>query len=163
MPAGRPTKYSAEFAEHAKALATNGATAWEIARALGVTKSTIYDWAAAYPEFSDALRVGREIADNRVERSLYERAVGYEFDAVKIMSYEGSVIVEPYVEHVPPDPNAAKFWLMNRQPDKWREKQSLALSNEGDAPLIQIYLPDNGRDADKSTAGGAGEVSSKQG
>ena len=36
-------------------------------------------------------------------------------------------------DEMPPDTTAAIFWLKNRQPDKWREKQELAHS--GDVPL----------------------------
>jgi hypothetical protein len=48
--------------------------------------------------------------------------VGYSYQAVKIMSYEGEAFREEYVEHVPPDPGAAKMWLCNRRSDEWREK-----------------------------------------
>ena len=32
-------------------------------------------------------------------------------------------------KEVPPDVGAAAFWLKNRRPDIWREKQNLVLSN----------------------------------
>jgi hypothetical protein len=51
---------------------------------IGVTKRTIITWRAEHEEFREATEIGKDIADNRVERSLYERAVGYDFDAVKI-------------------------------------------------------------------------------
>ena len=40
---------------------------------------------ATHAEFRAALKVGKEAADQRVERSLYQRAVGYHYDAVKIL------------------------------------------------------------------------------
>ena len=54
----------------------------------------------------------------RVERSLYQRAVGYHYDSVKIFMPAGAKkpIYAPYVEHVPPDTIAAIFWLKNRDP-----------------------------------------------
>jgi len=60
-------------------------------------------------------------------RSMYQRGVGYDYDAVKIFMPAGakSPINAPYVEHVPPDPAAGMFWLKNRQPDKWRDVQQL--------------------------------------
>jgi hypothetical protein len=63
----------------------------------------------------------------RVERSLYERAVGYNYEAVKIFmpaNREKPVIV-PYIEHVPPDVTAGIFWLKNRDPKHWRDLQQL--------------------------------------
>ena len=44
----------------------------------------------------------------RVERSLYERANGHSYDAVKIF------MPVHYTEHLPPDVGAAFIWLKNR-------------------------------------------------
>jgi hypothetical protein len=50
---------------------------------------------------------GKAEADNRVERSLYERANGYSYDAVKIFcDKNGNITKVPYIEHVPPDVTA---------------------------------------------------------
>jgi hypothetical protein len=70
-----------------------------------------------------ALRVGKEGADARVKRSLYQRAVGYDYDAVKIFMPAGAKapIYAPYVEHVPPDTTAGIFWMKNRDPANWRD------------------------------------------
>jgi hypothetical protein len=60
-------------------------------------------------------------------RSVYQRGVGYSYDAVKIFMPAGAKkpIYAPYVEHIPPDPAAGMFWLKNRQPDKWRDVQNI--------------------------------------
>lgn len=71
------------------------------------------------------MKLGKEAADERVEQSLYRRAVGYSFDAIKIMQYEGEPVVVPFVEHVPPDVGAAQFWLKNRKGKDWRDKQDI--------------------------------------
>jgi hypothetical protein len=78
-------------------------------------------------KFGSALVVGKEEADQRMIRSIYQRGVGYDYDAVKIFMPAGakSPIYAPYVEHVPPDPAAGMFWLKNRQPDKWRDVHQL--------------------------------------
>src|SRR5262249_21754901 len=61
--------------------------------------------------------------DNRVERSLYQRATGYTFDAVKIFLPKDSTVpvYAPYREHCPPDVTACIFWLKNRQSEEWRD------------------------------------------
>jgi hypothetical protein len=58
---------------------------------------------------------------------LYQRAVGYHYDAVKIFMPAGATkpIYAPYVEHVPPDTTAAIFWLKNRDPAHWRDAWQL--------------------------------------
>jgi hypothetical protein len=79
------------------------------------------------PEFLHALKLGKKEVDERVERSLYQRAVGYSYDAVKIFLPYGSKepVYAPYIEHVPPDTTAAIFWLKNRCPSQWRDAWQL--------------------------------------
>jgi hypothetical protein len=81
------------------------------------------DTAPANPAFGEALKLGKKEADERVERSLYSRAVGYHYDAVKIFLPYGAKepVYAPYVEHVPPYTTAAIFWLKNRDPAHWRD------------------------------------------
>jgi len=121
---GRPVEYKAEFCEKACEYAARGATDREIAEMLGVHEATLYRWKHTYPEFCEALKLGKEVPDGRVVQSLYRRAIGYSFDSVKIFMPAGAKkpVIVPIVEHVPPDTNAAKLWLTNRDPDNWREK-----------------------------------------
>jgi len=79
------------------------------------------------PDFLAALKVGKQEADERMQRSLYMRGVGYSYDAVKIFMPAGArkPIYAPYVEHVPPDPTSAIFWLKNRDPAHWRDAWQL--------------------------------------
>src|SRR5271167_3722254 len=60
-------------------------------------------------------------------RSLYQRANGYSYDAVKIFMPAGAKkpVYAPYREHVPPDTTAAIFWLKNRDPAHWRDAWQL--------------------------------------
>ena len=37
-----------------------------------------------HPSFGEALKLGKKESDERVERSLYQKAIGYSYDAVKI-------------------------------------------------------------------------------
>lgn len=124
---GRPTEYSPSYCDVAIQACARGATMAELADMLGVSRWTVYRWRAEHQAFGDAIRVARETADERVGFSLYERAVGYSYNAVKIMQFEGSPVIVPYVEHVPPDVGAQKHWLANRQPDKWRDDQRVTL------------------------------------
>lgn len=121
--AGRPTDYRPEFAEQAAKLCSLGATDYELADFFGVDTRTIYRWKHVHDEFCQAVTCGKERADERVERALYNRAVGYTFESEKVFQHQGEVIRAPTAEHVPPDPSAAKLWLTNRRPDQWREKQ----------------------------------------
>lgn len=126
MPAGRPISYDPSFCLVAHEMMQAGSTDREVAEALGISESTFYLYRHKYPEFLQSLKLGKESADDRVEMSLYRRATGYRYDTVKVMQYEGSVVVEPYVEFVPPDVGAAKMWLTNRRGDQWRDKVDVA-------------------------------------
>lgn len=135
--AGRPKEYKPEYCDIAAKACARGATIAEVADILGVSRFTIYRWMAEYSEFGDAIRISREVADERVGFSLYERAVGYSHNAVKIFVPKGLgvPVIVPYVEHVPPDVTAAKFWLTNRQPDKWADVSRKELTGPNGEPL----------------------------
>jgi hypothetical protein len=92
-----------------------------------VSIPTIDAWKAKRPDFLGSLKAGKAEADDRVERSLYQRAVGYTLDAVKIFMPAGAKapIYAPYVEHVPLDITACIFWLKNREPVHWRDAWQL--------------------------------------
>ena len=121
-PGGRPTKYKQEFAKKAQVLCENGATDADLADFFNVTTRTIQNWASVHPEFFLALKTSKAIADGKVERALFQKAVGFEHDTVKIMQYEGQPVIIPYREKVAPDTTACIFWLKNRDPQNWRDK-----------------------------------------
>ncbi len=125
MPAGRPTLYKPEYAAQAGKLAQLGATDQELADFFYVHLATIHRWKHEHAEFCDALKVGKEVADSRVERSLYQRAIGYEQDEVKIFMPGGATepVYAPYRAKVAPDVTACIFWLKNRKSAEWRDKQ----------------------------------------
>ena len=149
-PVGRPSDYSPEFCEIAANLCVNGATDFEVAQYFSVHTATLYRWKAKYPEFRDALKVGKELSDERVEASLYHRAVGYSFPAVKIMMVNGAPELVPYTEHVPPDVGAATLWLTNRKGAEWRSRQAFEHSGPNGAP-ITTRNADQLSDADLAT------------
>jgi hypothetical protein len=120
MPAGRPSPYKPEFARIAQRLCRNGATDIEVADILGISARTFYRWCLLHDEFTAAVRVGKGAADDRVERSLYQRAVGYDYTAEKIVTPKGGgPVAVPYTMHVPADVRAALHWLAIRRPKPW--------------------------------------------
>lgn len=118
---GVPSTYKEEYARDAQKLCEFGATDRELADFFEVSAPTIWRWAGQFPDFCSALKAGKAAADERVERSLYHKAIGYSFDAVKIIQSGGEVLKVPYVEHVPPDTTACIFWLKNRRQHQWRD------------------------------------------
>jgi hypothetical protein len=140
---GRPSKYRPEFCERARILCEGGARDVELAKAFEVNITTIKVWKCEHAEFRAAIKIGKEVADDIVEKSLYERATGYSHDAVKIFQYEGTPVQVPYIEHVPPDPVSMIFWLKNRRPKEWRDKQEHELTGANGGPLTTVGINTN--------------------
>lgn len=144
---GRPTKYKPEFAEQAAKLCALGATDQELADFFKVDVRTVYRWKHDHDEFCQALKGGKDVADERVERSLYQKAIGYEQDEVKIFMPSGAVepVYAPYRAKIAPDTTAAIFWLKNRRSGEWRDKQELEHSGPDGGAIptrIEIVAPD---------------------
>ncbi len=121
---GRPSTYDAAFCEIARKHCLLGATDAQLADLFDVSVQTLNTWKILHPEFLASIKKGKELADGNVADSLYNRALGYSHDAVKIFMPAGCTepVYAPYIERYPPDTNAASLWLRNRQPGLWRDK-----------------------------------------
>lgn len=141
---GRPPSYKPEYAKQAKKLCELGATDQELAQFFEVSLGTLLKWKASHDPFTEALKSAREVADNRVERSLYARALGYSHPAVKFFNEKGKIVRADYIEHYAPDTAACIFWLKNRMPLVWRDKPLGQTGDEDTDKLlaaIQELLP----------------------
>lgn len=115
--------------------ARDGLTEDQIARNIGISRSTLSEWKKKYPDISDTLKRGKEIVDLQVENALLKRALGYSYQettkelCVNAKTGETEMRTVKIVEkEVLPDTTAQIFWLKNRKPGTWREKQNLELS-----------------------------------
>lgn len=115
----------------------------QIAHNMGVSYTSLKDWKNRFPAIAEALRKGKEVVDREVENALFKSAIGYtqtirkpvkvrdvEYDPEtgrKVREIERWVAVEEEI-HVPPQVTAQIFWLKNRKPDQWREKNDLTLT-----------------------------------
>lgn len=117
--------------------ARDGLTEEQIAKNMGVSRSTLSDYKVKYPDILCAIKNSKEVADREVENALFNKATGYtvklkkpmkvrhvEYDEVsgrKVAEYERIEYIEEEV-HVPADTTAQIFWLKNRKPNEWRDK-----------------------------------------
>lgn len=108
----------------------------QIAQNIGIRTATLYEWKKRFPQFSEALKRGKEIVDRQVENALLKRALGYEYEEVK-EKFEGGVLTERTVtkKEVVADTTAQIFWLKNRKPDIWRDKPDV--TQKGDTSLFE--------------------------
>src|SRR6516165_8530339 len=118
---GRKTVYSPRMAVVARTCCERGMTDNEIADILGISLATIYRWKLDHPEFARVFKLGKAAADDRVERSLYSRAIGYDYIAEKAAMTRHGQKTMRYRAHIPPDTAAAAWFLKNRRPDRWRD------------------------------------------
>ena len=110
-----------------------GATDKQLADCFEVSEQTINNWKKKYKEFNLALKEGKMYSDAMVAKALYNRALGQTVKEVKT-NEDGSS--SETVKEIPPDPTSMIFWLKNRQPDFWRDKQSLEHTGKDGGPII---------------------------
>lgn len=105
--------------------ARDGLTNEQIATNININPDTLYTWIKKFPDISEALKRGKEVVDRQVENALLKSALGFEYeeetatpkgDVVKVRKYER------------PNVTAQIFWLKNRKPADWRDKQELNLN-----------------------------------
>lgn len=125
---GRPSLFNEALSEVIVQMYETGSTLSEIAENIGVTERTLYSWRANKPEFFQALKKAQNIADKLVEESLFRNAIS------------GNVV-------------AQIFWLKNRQPDLWRDKQSIETLGPDGKPIaptqVILNIPRNNRESDE--------------
>lgn len=111
--------------------ARDGLTDEQIAHNIGITAATLYVWKNKYPEISETLKKGKEVVDIHVENALLKRALGYEYteERVEISDKDGKKVIRT-TKYIPPDTTAQIFWLKNRRPDRWRDRQEEQRSSE---------------------------------
>ena len=105
--------------------ARQGLTDEQIAKNMGIKKSTFYDWLKKYPDISESLKKGKAPVDFEVENALYKRAVGFEYEEIETVEEEVDGVFKTRVKRTQktalPDTSAIIFWLKNRKPEQWRK------------------------------------------
>lgn len=137
---GTPPIYRPEFCEVAYQMCAgeDPATDIDLADEFGVTERSIVMWRRRYPDFALACKLGKAEADDRVERSLYHKAVGYTYDAEEIKVIDGKVVRIKVRKHEPPCTIAMMKWLHNRRPAVWREKHELTHIGADGGPMQYV-------------------------
>ena len=103
-----------------RAWARNGLTNEQIAYNMGCNRSTLQNWMKQEKAIDEAVREGKEVVDIQVENALLKRALGYEYTE-EVATPMGEI--KEVKRHKEPDVTAAIFWLKNRKPDTWRNKE----------------------------------------
>lgn len=103
---------------------SRGLSIKDVAAKMGVDLRTLRAWRKKYPEFDNVLEEGKAYTVARVERSLFERATGYDYQEEVWELIEGEMrLVRVFKKHAPPDVKAILNFLYNRDPKHWRALQ----------------------------------------
>ena len=148
---GAPTKYRQEYSDMAfTACSEGGFTDVNLSKLFKVSKSTINLWKKEHREFSDSIRRGREDWDSvKIERALVKLALGSRFtettmEPSKVVTVDPEtgekiedskmVVTKKVRKMIVPNDRAIRFWLKNRQPERWRDTQAVEVTgNDGGA------------------------------
>lgn len=137
MAMARPSKYETHVQPKlmlVEAWARDGLTLEQIAGNLGVAVSSFCEYQNKYPELAEALKNGREVIDVMVENALLKAALGYDYTEEELNKITGEPIELRRVAH--PNTTALIFWLKNRRPKQWRDKQEIEHSGEAGVRII---------------------------
>lgn len=112
-----------------QAWARDGLTDEQIAKNMGIGRTTFYAWKKKHMNMANALKRGKEVVDIQVENALLKRAMGYSYNEVireLVMNKETKknelIITKTIKKEVIPDTTAQIFWLKNRMNRKWTNK-----------------------------------------
>ena len=117
--------------------ARDGLTDKQIAEnKIGISERTFSRWKDKYPSILSALKNGKRPVDTEVENATLNLAKGYYVTVKKPIKVktkrqlDGKGTIEEerieYVDeqiYIPPNVTAQIFWLKNRKPGKWRDRQ----------------------------------------
>ncbi len=132
----------------------DGATDLEIYTKLEISKDSFYEYRKKYIKFADAVKRGKEVVDVEVENALLKKAKGYTIKLMKTFkvktykNFDGKLLqVEELIDreeevHIPADTTAQIYWLNNRKPKDWRNKQEVTNTNLNTDVPYETFLKD---------------------
>lgn len=139
---GRPSLYDPiKTPALAKKYALLGLTDIEISGALDISEDTFYAWKRKYPAFSEGVNEGKLYADAEIANSVYNRARGMTVKSTKAVALRDRVEVVEVEDFLPPDVAAARYWLNNRQPNRWQDRKNVEVSG-GIEHTIALMSPE---------------------
>lgn len=119
--------------------ARDGLTDEQIAKNIGINRTTLYDWKKKKVNIADALKRGKEVIDFEVENALLKKALGYTITIKEEkLDKDGFVHTLEKDVHIPPDTTAQIFWLKNRKPNNWKDRVETDEDKEAVANASQV-------------------------
>jgi len=107
-------------------LLVKGNTITEICKKLGVSRQTWYNLYKENLHFRKMLEEAEEAQKQEIKSSLVNKCVDKEVVKEKVLPNGKKV---KYREFIPADFNAIKFYLLNKLPDEFKDKQEVTVKN----------------------------------
>lgn len=124
---GRPLKFEKINPSRVEYLVKKGFTKKEVAEFFGASVDALNRWLKKYPEMDAAFDDWKAVADDKVEQALFRKATGYQTTETKVFMSNGQPVTETVEKNYAPDTIAGIFWLKNRKPRHWRDRQEVAM------------------------------------
>jgi len=133
------SKYDENFPERAMDFASEGMTDSQIAYQLGVSRSTFYNYKQQHSRFAEAIDVGRDVIDSRVENRLLELALGNYTITIRVTNHEGQT--RTTVKDAIPNLKAIQYWLERSDKRKGAKQEKLDKREKLEEQEIQVEQP----------------------
>lgn len=135
MRTGRKGKYREWLTEDGltllRGVARDGYTDDQIAKYIGISRATFYEWKNRFPDFADAVKEGKDVWDRKAEEALGMSATGYYRDEdVIIKEKDGGETIKRVRKWYPPNATSLIFLLKNRKPGDWRDRKNQKITIE---------------------------------
>ena len=142
------SKYNKTFPAKVEAMAKKGMIDKDMAKALGISEASFYKYLEKNVEFLEALKRGKAPVNEEVVSALLKRALGYDYiekTIEAVIDEKGNAKgqkIKTTTKQVVPDVTAQIFWLKNRMPEDWRDKQEVNVKLD---PVADFFENLNGK------------------
>ena len=102
----------------------NGLSMLDIAKNMGIARSTLYQWEKKSEYISDALHTGRQVKLEKVENAMFRRAIGYDKEEIHYKWDEAGnrIPIKSRIVHYPGEASLIKYYANNAAPEKWQDR-----------------------------------------
>ena len=142
-------KYNTEIVPRMSEIKTwieEGDSIRDICQKLSISQDTWYRYQKEHETLSELVKLGRQVTQSIVEKSLLKLCTGYEFEELKTIVEEDRsgkkrTRIEKTKRHQPPSAQAISFFLRNRCPEEWTDKKELLLdTTQNEQARKQMFM-----------------------
>ena len=132
-------------------MARDGLSESQIIKHLGITQNKFNSLKKANDELKKDINYSKLLTDYAVEDALLKKALGSISKEVKETEKESGTEMVTVTKEVPADTSALQFWLKNRCPDRWNEKNVSGKSTEEMLDNIMERITKNAEESVKKS------------